>query len=110
MTLFQVFFLSTGYGILTISWIYTLKSIRYLVLRKGGDQLTLVTYAPFGKNRMFTVDLNNVCCKQMRSQSTSTLPLKVKNHYFHYILDMRGEFKNETLFDHTAGLKRIWPK
>lgn len=83
-----------------------MKSVRYLVLRKGGEELTLVTYAPFGKTRMLTVPLNRVSCKEMRSRATSSLPLKVKGHYLHYLLDMQGEFKNEVLFDHTAGLKR----
>jgi hypothetical protein len=50
----------SGYGILTVAWLFTLKSIRYLILRKGGDKVTFVTYTPFGKNRMMTVDLNKV--------------------------------------------------
>jgi hypothetical protein len=47
-----------GYGILTAACLFTLKSVRYLILRKGGDKLTFVTYTPFGKNRMMTVDVN----------------------------------------------------
>lgn len=97
-----------GYGILAISWMYTLRSIRYLILRKGGDKVTLVTYTPFGENRLLTVDLSNVCCKETRMATRSQLPLKVKNHKLHYILDMKGEFKNPQLFDYTAGLKRTW--
>lgn len=95
---------------LTLTWIYTLKSVRYLILRKGGQQLTIVTYTPFGENRIFTVDLKNICAKEMRNRATSILPIKVKGHYFHYILDMKGEFRNESLFDNTAGLKRLWNK
>jgi hypothetical protein len=49
-----------GYGILTAAWLFTLKSVRYLILRKGGDKVTFVTYTPFGKNRMMTVDVNKV--------------------------------------------------
>jgi hypothetical protein len=49
-----------GYGILTAAWLFTLKSVRYLILRKGGDKLTFITYTPFGKNRMMTVDVNKV--------------------------------------------------
>lgn len=99
-------FLFLGYGVIAISWMYTLRSVRYLILRKGGNQLTVVTYTPFMKNRMMTVPLSNVSCKEMRSRTTSSLPLKIKGYYLHYLLDMKGEFKNEALFDNTAGLKR----
>lgn len=105
MTLTVIAFLA-GYGILTISWMYTLRSVRYLVLHKGGKKVSFVTYGPFGNNRILTVGLENVSCKEMRSAATVQLPVKVRNQYLHYILDMRGEFKNPMLFDHTAGLKR----
>ncbi|XP_022909941.1 transmembrane protein 223 [Onthophagus taurus] len=95
-----------GYGILTVSWMFTLRSVRYLVLRKGGGECTFVTYTPFGKNRMVTVPLSDMSSVQTRSTATTQLPIKVKNHNFYYILDMKGEFKNPTLFDYTAGLKR----
>lgn len=87
---------------------FSLKSVRYLILRKGGQAVTFVTYGPFGKNRMMTVDLKHVCCKETRNNAKSYLPVKVENQYLHYILDMKGEFKNKELFDATAGLKRIW--
>lgn len=85
---------------------YSLKSVRYLILRKGGRMVTIVTYTPLGKNRMFTLGLENLSCQEQRSVAKSQLPIKVKGHYLHYILDMRGEFKNPTLFDYTAGLRR----
>lgn len=85
---------------------FTLKSVRYLVLHKGGNHVSLITYTPLGKNRTVTVKLENVCCKESRSNTRSQLPLKIKNHYLHYIMDMKGEFKNPTLFDYTAGLRR----
>ena len=97
-----------GWTALLIAWVYTLRSVRYLILMKGGKQLTVVTYTPAGNNRMFTIDLKDVCCKQIRTEAKSQLPIKVRKHTFHYILDMRGEFRNPTLFDHTAGLKRKW--
>ncbi|XP_025832529.1 transmembrane protein 223 isoform X2 [Agrilus planipennis] len=95
-----------GWGILTVSWMFTLRTVRYLVLHKGGEKATIVTYGPFGKNRMFTLDLNNINCKGSRQTTSSTLPLKVKGHYLHYMVDSRGEFRNPSLFDHTVGLKR----
>ncbi|KAK5640431.1 hypothetical protein RI129_011242 [Pyrocoelia pectoralis] len=95
-----------GYGILSISWMYTLRSVRYLVLHKGGGKVTFVTYTPYGVNRMMTVGLENVSSQQTRQSATTQLPIKVKNRFMYYILDMKGEFKNGPLFDYTAGLKR----
>lgn len=97
-----------GYGILVISWMFTLRSVRYLVLRKGGADITIVTYGPFGYNRMLTVSLQDISCKEMRTAARSQLPMKVRKHYLHYILDMKGEFRNTALFDNTAGLRRQW--
>lgn len=87
-------------------WMYTLRSVRYLILNKGGKQLTFVTYTPFGRNRIMTVPVQNVCCKESRNLAKVQLPLKIKNRMMHFMLDMRGEFKNPLLFDSTAGLKR----
>ncbi|CAH2245162.1 transmembrane protein 223 [Pararge aegeria] len=97
-----------GTGSLGMIWMYTLKSVRYLILNKGGQNLTFITYAPFGNNRIMKVPIEFVCCKESRKLAKVQLPLKVKNTVMHYMLDMRGEFKNPLLFDCTAGLKRIW--
>ncbi|KAJ8927718.1 hypothetical protein NQ314_019779 [Rhamnusium bicolor] len=103
-----VFSFLIGWGILCVTWMYSLKSVKYLILRKGGKEVTIVTYTPAGSNRMFTLGLENLNCKTIRTVTKSQLPIKVKGHYLHYMLDMRGEFTNPTLFDHTAGLKRNW--
>ncbi|XP_011552136.2 transmembrane protein 223 [Plutella xylostella] len=95
-----------GGASLGIIWMYTLKSVRFLILNKGGKHVTFVTYSPFGQNRMMKVPLENVCCKESRATAKVQLPIKVKNTWMHYMLDMRGEFKNPTLFDSTAGLFR----
>ncbi|XP_012269057.2 transmembrane protein 223 [Athalia rosae] len=95
-----------GCSLFCLSWMYILKSVRYLVLRKGGREITLVTYAPFGENRMRTVTLDKVTSKQSREKATVHIPIKVKGDWMHYLLDIKGEFKNPQLFDFTAGLKR----
>lgn len=95
-----------GYGILAVAWMYTLRSVRFLVLRKGGQDLSFVTYGPFNKNRIITVPLKFCSAVESRATARVQLPIKVKNKSLFYILDMRGEFKNTQLFDHTAGLSR----
>uniref|UniRef100_A0A1I8PCE4 Transmembrane protein 223 n=1 Tax=Stomoxys calcitrans TaxID=35570 RepID=A0A1I8PCE4_STOCA len=95
-----------GYGILFTVWMFTLRSVRFLILRKGGRDVTLVTYGPFGHNRIMTVPLKDVSAQQPREIANVHLPLKVRNRSLFYVLDMRGEFKNTRLYDYTAGLNR----
>lgn len=85
---------------------FTLRSVRFLILRKGGQDVTFVTYGPFGHNRIMTVPLKNVSAQQPREIAKVHLPLKVRNRSLFYVLDMRGEFKNARLYDYTAGLNR----
>lgn len=85
---------------------FTLRSVRFLILRKGGLDVTLVTYGPFGKNRIMTVPLKSISAQQPREIAEVLLPLKVRNRSLFYVLDMKGEFKNTELYDYTAGLHR----
>jgi hypothetical protein len=43
-----------------MSWMYTLRSVRMLVLRKDGKTVSIVTYGPFNRNRVLDVPLENV--------------------------------------------------
>ncbi|CAD7077479.1 unnamed protein product [Hermetia illucens] len=95
-----------GYGILAAAWLFSLRSVRFLILRKGGQKVSLVTYGPFGKNRIMEVPVNCISAQESRDAARVQLPLKVKNRAFYFILDMRGEFLNTRLYDHTAGLRR----
>nr|XP_023014041.1 transmembrane protein 223 [Leptinotarsa decemlineata] len=97
-----------GFGILSFTWLYSLRSVKYLILRKGGKQITIVTYTPTMINRMFTVNLSDLSSKDTRQAAKSHIALKVKGHSFYYLMDMKGEFQNPTLFDYTAGLSRSW--
>lgn len=95
-----------GFGTLALSWMYTLRSVRHLVLHKGGNAVSFVTYTPFGPNRIMKVDLKYVSSASSRHGSRVHLPMKVYRRYWFYLLDMRGVFRNQTLFDHTAGIQR----
>ncbi|EDW09212.1 transmembrane protein 223 [Drosophila mojavensis] len=95
-----------GYGILFAVWMFTLRSVRFLILRKGGDSVSFVTYGPFNRNRIMTVPLKCISAEESREMARVQLPIKVKNKALYYVLDMRGEFRNPQLFDYTAGLKR----
>lgn len=85
---------------------YTLRSVRYLILRKGGNKVSLVTYGPFGTNRILDVPLNCVSGVRHRSADGGTTPMKVKNQKFPYLLDSQGEFRQKELFDYVVNVKR----
>jgi TMEM70/TMEM186/TMEM223 protein family len=92
--------------VLFVGWTYTLRSVRYVVALKNGKDVSLVTYTPFGRNRMINVPISCISAQESRQSARVYLPLKVKNKSFFYILDMKGEFKNTKLFDQSIGLKR----
>lgn len=86
---------------------FTLRSVRFLVLHQGGKSVSFVTYGPFNKNRVMSVPINCISAQESREAARVHLPIKVKNRNFFYILDMRqGEFKNGKLYDFTVGMKR----
>jgi TMEM70/TMEM186/TMEM223 protein family len=95
-----------GYLVLACGWTYTLRSVRYLILKKDGKTLSFITYTPFGKNRIMDVPLKYVSAEESRTTAKVYLPLKVQNRYFYYILDMSGEFKNTRIFDTVVALRR----
>ncbi|XP_054285543.1 transmembrane protein 223-like [Macrosteles quadrilineatus] len=98
-----------GYLILSVSWIYTLRSVRMLVLRKDNKTVSIVTYGPFARNRVLEVPLENITTNVSREFAKTQLPIKVKGKWFYYILDVKeGKFQNPVLFDHTAGMKRTF--
>ncbi|XP_062550376.1 transmembrane protein 223-like [Armigeres subalbatus] len=95
-----------GYGILFTSWMFTLRSVRFLILRKGGDLVSVVTYTPFGKNRIMEVPLKCISAQESREAARVTIPLKIKNRSFFFVVDKKGEFKNGRLYDYTVGMRR----
>ncbi|XP_068222994.1 transmembrane protein 223 [Palaemon carinicauda] len=97
-----------GWGTMAIAWMYTLRCVRFLVLKKGGANVMFITFSPFNRYKSLTVPLKDISAKQSRMSATAYLPLKVKGKYMNFILDMRGEFLNTKLFDYSAGLQRNW--
>lgn len=97
-----------GYGILFTAWMFTLRSVRFLILRKGGDKVSVVTYTPFGKNRIMDVPLKCISAQESREAARVTIPIKIKNRSFFYVVDKRGEFTNPRLYDYTVGMRRNW--
>nr|CAG4647575.1 EOG090X0JX7 [Megafenestra aurita] len=102
--------IAVGVLILGGSWMFSLKSIKNIVLRKGGRDVTFITFAPFSKVRYVDAPLKNVSATQSRSRAPVQLPVKVKGYMGYFMIDMKGEFKNSPLFDATVGLRRMLSK
>lgn len=95
-----------GFGILSFVWIFTLRSVRYLVLRKGGHKVSFVTYKSFGTIRITEVPITCISAVQSRELNASALPLKMRGKRWNYLLDNRGEYSNPQLFDHVINVRR----
>lgn len=101
--------LGAGGSILTAAVMFSRRSVSALILRKGGENVTFVLFGFLGIRTSFTVPISRVSCRHSRSAVTSQLPVKVKGHSFHYILDkQQGRFLNGRLFDYTVGMKRVF--
>lgn len=99
----------TGGSILAAAVMFSRRSVSALILRKGGENVTFVLFGFLGIRTSFTVPISRVSCRHSRSAVTSQLPMKVKGHSFHYILDkQQGRFLNGRLFDYTVGMKRVF--
>uniref|UniRef100_A0A2S2NCS7 Transmembrane protein n=1 Tax=Schizaphis graminum TaxID=13262 RepID=A0A2S2NCS7_SCHGA len=98
--------LCMGTTLIAICSVYTMKSVKMLVLCKGGDNLSITSFGFFNRNITTTIPLETVSCAVGRNSSGQNIPLKVKGKWFHYTLDKNGKIYNPKLFDYTAGLSR----
>ncbi|KAF0882467.1 TM223 protein, partial [Crocuta crocuta] len=98
--------LPAGTVVLGAGLLFSLRSVRSVMLRAGGKQVTLTTHAPFGLGAHFTVPLSHVSCMAHRGEVPAMLPLKIKGRRFYFLLDKAGHFPNMKLFDNTVGAYR----
>jgi len=98
--------LCMGTILIAICCVYTMKSVKTLILCKGGDNLSITSFGFFNRNITMKIPLENVSCAVGRNARGQSIPLKVKGKWFHYTLDKKGEIYNTKLFDLTAGLRR----
>lgn len=93
-------------GIVAAASIYMLRSVRSVVLLKGGQSVHIQTYAPFRSLRGFQVPLEHLSCLHSRAHKSAYISLKVKGRWFYFMLDQKGLFPKPSLFDQTVGLSR----
>ncbi|XP_072493423.1 transmembrane protein 223 [Notamacropus eugenii] len=97
---------SVGLLVLAAGLLFSQRSVRSVLLRRGGQLVTLTTHAPFGLGAQFTVPLRQVSCVAHRGEVPAVVPLKVKGRRFYFLLDKAGRFPNGRLFDVTVGAYR----
>lgn len=95
--------ISVGYLLLFISLMFPKRAIKELVLKKGGKMVQITT---FGRKSTESVSVGSINCLQQRSSAKNQIPMKIKGKWFYFLLDKKGVFHNEYLFDYLIGLKR----
>ncbi|XP_063001764.1 transmembrane protein 223 [Elgaria multicarinata webbii] len=98
--------LTVGSLILAAGIIFSRHSVSRVLLHRGGQEVTLTTYNPFGFTSSFTVPLRQVTCMSHRSEVPAMIPLKIKGRPFYFLLDKQGRITNPKLFDITVGAYR----
>lgn len=89
-------------------YIFNRRIIKYIVLHKGGKDVSIVTNNLFKNVDTITVPLEKVKTTMARDQIKNFLPLKIQGKMFFYLVDGKGKFFNEQLFDYTVGKAKAW--
>ncbi|XP_060818684.1 transmembrane protein 223 [Bombus pascuorum] len=84
------------------------RLIKYVILHKGGKDVSIITNHLFKKHDTITLPLEKVKVIFARQEMKSFLPMKIQGRRFFFILDGHGKFLNEKLFDCTVGNRRRW--
>lgn len=100
-----VSFATVGYLVAMGAFLFTLRSVRYLVLLKGGQFVRVITYAPVGARRI-TIPLSYISGQQALSKDKPYYPFKIKGYWFNFLADMNGELLEQKIFQNTIAISR----
>ncbi|XP_043261681.1 transmembrane protein 223 [Colletes gigas] len=84
------------------------RFIKYIILNRGGKNVSLITYHLFKKEALLTLPVNMVKSSMSRQEAKQYLPLKVCDKLFFYLMDLEGTMLNEKLFDNTIGYDKVF--
>lgn len=84
------------------------RFIRYIILHKGGKNISVITNHLFKRYHTLTLPLEKVQVTLSRHEMKAYMPMKIQGRKFFFILDAQGKFLNENLFDCTVGTKKRW--
>ncbi|KYM96220.1 hypothetical protein ALC62_13124, partial [Cyphomyrmex costatus] len=79
------------------------RSIKYIILNKGGKTLSIITNHVLKKKSKLNLPVGMVKCTADRRDNRGIyLPLKIENRSFYYLVNKSGTFLNLKLFDYTT--------
>ncbi|CAL7943695.1 unnamed protein product [Xylocopa violacea] len=109
-TNFLYFSYSITIGPMTCLLLYLLNQriIQYIILHKGGNKVSIITYHLCKRNKVITLPVNDVKTLISRENMKNYLSVKIKGRPFFYLLDSDGKFLNKKLFDYTVGRSKYW--
>ncbi|XP_066586329.1 transmembrane protein 223 [Prorops nasuta] len=96
-----------GPSIYIILYLVRSRSVKLIILNKGGKSLTIVTEHFINSKRTVTVPLTQISTSVSRVNIKSQLPIKVKGYSLFFIVDKNGTFVNPQLFDITINAKPV---
>jgi hypothetical protein len=108
--LLGIVFVTVGHISMALLSLYTIRSIRYIILRSGGQKVRITCFSLIGatnRYRHHDIPLDKLSAIQDRNSPGSYIPIKIKGKWLYYLVDKRGHFFHPTLFDETVGVFRI---
>ena len=96
--------------LVSFSILNSYKTIKYLVLKKGGEQVRIVTYGFLGRSRDFTVPLSRCSCESNPNTDQGKFLLRIYGMRLRLTIDNQGDVRNRKLFNNTVCLKRNFLK
>ncbi|RDD37660.1 Transmembrane protein 223 [Trichoplax sp. H2] len=95
-----------GLSFCVIGFFYCYRSVKSLALTRGGIDVKITTYGPFGMHRQLTVPLSNMSAMAKRNETNSPIPIRIRNYSFYFLVDHQGKFLEPRLYDRTISIKR----
>ncbi|XP_076753106.1 uncharacterized protein LOC143424729 [Xylocopa sonorina] len=100
--------ISLGIGSCYFLYVVNQRIVRYIILHKGGKQVSVLTNHLFKRYNTISLPVDEVKTKIAREKMVNYLAIKLKGHRFYYLLDAQGKFPNTRLFDYTVGKSKDW--
>ncbi|KAF7992356.1 hypothetical protein HCN44_001681 [Aphidius gifuensis] len=95
--------LITGIIAMILIRFYVHRSVKTIILNRGGKNITLITYHMWKGATSKVVPVDDIVIRRSRSEVKNYMPLNIKSTRLYHLLDGNGVFVNPDLFDHTIG-------
>jgi hypothetical protein len=108
--LMGIMFVTFGHISMALLSLFTIRSIRYIILRSGGQKVRITCFSLIGatnRYRHHDIPLDKISAIQDRNSAGNYIPIKIKGKWLYYLVDKKGHFFHPTLFDETVGVFRI---